>query len=119
MDEEAIKEGVERLEHVPYYFAQIAMGIDDGGFASLYDSQSGGDFDGRFSNEIGGDIMAYVFGCSGKREFSKNLPKLFDMEAMSHFTYRMPDEPAMRISWRRPTRSQTRRSPMSSPCFRR
>ena len=71
MDDEAIKEALERFQHVPYYLAQTAMGVEDGGYASLYDSQVGGDFDGKFSNEIGGDMMAYVLGRVGKREFAE------------------------------------------------
>lgn len=92
MDDEAIKEALERFKHVPYYLAQTAMGVEDGGYASLYDSQAGGDFDGKFSNEIGGDMMAYVLGRVGKREFAEGSLKLFDMEAMNRLGFRLPDD---------------------------
>lgn len=95
MDDNDIREAVERFQHVPYYFAQTAMGIDDGGYASMFDCTSDGDFGGRFANEIGADVMAYALGRSGNREFAENTQKLFDMEAMQRsFGYRLPDDPS-------------------------
>ena len=95
MDDNDIREAVELFQHVPYYFAQTAMGVDDGGYASMFDCTTDGDFGGRFANEIGADVMAYVLGRVGSREFAENTPKLFSMEAMQRsFGYRLPDDPS-------------------------
>ena len=85
-----IKEACDNFQHVPYWFAQSATNVDDGGFAALYDSDMSPN--GRFSNEIGIDLLYQVLREIGHEEFSARSGNIFNQDFMAGFDHAVPDD---------------------------
>lgn len=89
--DQVLLEACERLSHVPYWHAQTVLGVDDGGFASMYESDVR-NYGGRFSNEIGGPLLEQVREAVGPELFSASAQLLFADSILGSVDARLRDD---------------------------
>src|SRR5690606_32906334 len=68
----------DNLVNLAYRPMQAALGITDGGYASVFDVESAGPYNSVFGNEVGGDMLAAILAHVGEDAFGERLLRIDD-----------------------------------------
>jgi len=88
-DNKTLLEACEQLTHAAYWYAQEVIGVEDGGYASIFDCETGGKFGGNFADRVGGDVLARIQDKVGEEAFAAKAGGLFDMNLMPGISVRV------------------------------
>jgi len=78
---------------VGYRLIQDAMGIDDGGFASTYDSDTRVDYGSIFADLAGAPILRTIYDAVGRKTFVERLGSLNNAASIPSID-KLPDDPS-------------------------
>lgn len=83
----------ERLVHVPYRIVQDILGAEDGGYASIFDSEAVEPYGGRFANRVGGPLLEAAISAIGIEKVVERSERIFAENALPAIGYRLPAQP--------------------------